>query len=413
MSTTDTSKQPNLLAMAIHPDTAIGAVRLTVADLARSRDFYERVIGLRGTEHDDGTLTLGVEGEGEAPLIELVADATAPALDRRATGLFHLAILVPTRRDLALALRRIAEARWPLDGASDHLVSEALYLSDPDGNGIEIYRDRPRKEWPHDGDTLQMATLPLDLESVIGELLSPDERAETAPPARRWATSTSRSRPPGRRGLLLRCARIRRHRARLPGRAVRLRRRLPPSHRPQHLAQRGGSPPAPGAVGMRAFEIELPDRDALERTLERTAAGRRRGRRENGSAVCAIPRATRRPEDAHHDSLASASRRYATQSRRRGGVATQRPAKPSTPVRFRSSPSALCRGFAMGASTACPERVPGLRSVSRRLAICGRPLLKRPDWRRLAHGHTDHSHGPCITGSAHSVRSTTCPDPDA
>ena len=77
----------------------------------------------------------------------LHGDSAAPRLDRRATGLYHLAILVPTRLDLAFALARLAEARWPLDGASDHLVSEALYLSDPDGNGIEIYRDRPRDEW--------------------------------------------------------------------------------------------------------------------------------------------------------------------------------------------------------------------------------------------------------------------------
>lgn len=130
--------------MPIHPDTGVGEVRLTVADLVRSRDFYERALGLRATERDDGTLALGVEGE--APLIELTADAAAPARPRRSTGLFHLAVLLPTRRDLAVALRRLAEARVPLDGASDHLVSEALYLHDPDGNGIEIYRDRPRDE---------------------------------------------------------------------------------------------------------------------------------------------------------------------------------------------------------------------------------------------------------------------------
>jgi catechol 2,3-dioxygenase len=84
-------------------------------------------------------------------------------------GLFHLAVLVPTRADLACALRRVWEAGWHLSGAADHLVSEALYLSDPEGNGIELYRDRPRDEWRYAGDELEMATLPLDLEDLLAE----------------------------------------------------------------------------------------------------------------------------------------------------------------------------------------------------------------------------------------------------
>ena len=108
-------------------------------------------------------------------------DSSAPALDRRATGLFHLAILLPTRLDLAFALARLAEARWPLDGASDHLVSEALYLSDPDGNGIEIYRDRPRDQWRRREGQLEMATLPLDIDGLLGELSQSAELQRTAP----------------------------------------------------------------------------------------------------------------------------------------------------------------------------------------------------------------------------------------
>ena len=92
---------------------------------------------------------------------------------------------MPSRRDLGFALQRLAIARWPLDGASDHLVSEALYLSDPDGNGIEIYRDRPRTEWPRSGDQLQMATLPLDLDDVLGELRVASELQEATPSATR------------------------------------------------------------------------------------------------------------------------------------------------------------------------------------------------------------------------------------
>ena len=159
--------------------TAIGSVALTVSELDRSRAFYERSIGLRATELDDGTLALGVAGE--RPLIELRGDTSAPRLNRRAPGLYHLAILVPTRLDLAFALARLAETRWPLDGASDHLVSEALYLSDPDGNGIEIYRDRPRTDWTQVDGQLQMSTLPLDLNDVLGELRVATELQAAAP----------------------------------------------------------------------------------------------------------------------------------------------------------------------------------------------------------------------------------------
>ncbi len=163
----------------IAPDTALGTVRLTVSDLERSRTFYERALGLRASERDDGTLALGVADE--PALIELRGDSAAPRLDRRAPGLFHLAILVPTRQDLAFALARLAAARWPLDGASDHLVSEALYLSDPDGNGIEIYRDRPRADWPRSDGQLQMATMRLDLDDVLAELHGAPGLQEQAP----------------------------------------------------------------------------------------------------------------------------------------------------------------------------------------------------------------------------------------
>jgi catechol 2,3-dioxygenase len=152
----------------IPPDTSIGKVRLRVADVDALATFYERVIGLRDVERDGGVVRLGPEGG--APLVELESAPTSPLPPSFSTGLFHLAILVPDRAELARSLRRIAEAGWRLTGASDHLVSEALYLNDPEGNGIEIYRDRPRDQWNRDGDELRMATLPLDLESVLGEL---------------------------------------------------------------------------------------------------------------------------------------------------------------------------------------------------------------------------------------------------
>ncbi len=103
-------------------------------------------------------------------LVELIGDPSAPARPRRSTGLFHLAILVPSRADLAQAVHRVSRAGWSFTGAADHLVSEALYLDDPEGNGIEIYRDRPREEWAHRDGELEMGTLALDLDAVLASL---------------------------------------------------------------------------------------------------------------------------------------------------------------------------------------------------------------------------------------------------
>ena len=184
----------------IPPGTSIGKVRLRVADIDALSEFYERVVGLRSLERDGDLARLGPEG-GE-PLVELAAAPTAPPPPSFSTGLFHMAILVPDRAELAHSLRRVTEQGWRLTGASDHLVSEALYLQDPEGNGIEIYRDRPRDEWGHDGGELRMATLPLDLDGVMGERdAGRRARRRACPPGPRWATCTSgwRTSPPPRR----------------------------------------------------------------------------------------------------------------------------------------------------------------------------------------------------------------------
>ncbi len=118
---------------------------------------------------------------GAAAIVELVGQPDAPLRPPGTTGLFHLAILVPSRADLARALRRVAGAGWRLTGASDHLVSEALYLRDPEGNGIEIYRDRPREQWRYEDGQVRMDTLPLDLDSVLGELSGADTEANGMP----------------------------------------------------------------------------------------------------------------------------------------------------------------------------------------------------------------------------------------
>ena len=165
----------------IPPDTSIGRVRLRVADIDDLAAFYERVIGLEAVERDGRLARLG-PARGE-PLIELVSAPGAPRAPSFSTGLFHLAILVPNRAELARSLQRLAGEGWRLSGASDHLVSEALYLQDPEGNGIEIYRDRPRDEWRRNGGELAMATLPLDLEGVLGELEDGERPADGVPAA--------------------------------------------------------------------------------------------------------------------------------------------------------------------------------------------------------------------------------------
>lgn len=152
----------------IHPETAIGSTHLTVADLDRSRQFYCDVLGFRALGGAGPALTL--TADGATPLVVLAEQRGAQPKPRRATGLYHFAILVPSRLDLARSLRGLAEARYPLSGASDHLVSEALYLDDPDGNGIEIYRDRPRDEWPRLNGQVQMTTDPLDVDGIVREL---------------------------------------------------------------------------------------------------------------------------------------------------------------------------------------------------------------------------------------------------
>ncbi|WP_336361068.1 VOC family protein [Haladaptatus sp. ZSTT2] len=147
---------------SIAPDTHIGRVALHVTDLDELVSFYRDTIGLDVLETTATTATLGV---GETQLLELTA-TDLPERTREETGLFHTAFRVPTRAALADALVR-AERDWQLSGASDHLVSEALYLRDPEGNGIELYVDRPREEWERDeAGNLRMDTLPLSLSSL-------------------------------------------------------------------------------------------------------------------------------------------------------------------------------------------------------------------------------------------------------
>lgn len=153
--------------MPIHPDTSLGPVSLVTADLRRLQGFYQEVIGLEVLNQDSHQASLGV---GTETIVLLKEEAGAIRPPHHHTGLYHLAILTPSRLGLARSLRHLAEQKWPVQGFADHGASEAVYLADPDGNGIEIYRDRSRDEWPIQNSHLRMGTEPLNLQEVLEEL---------------------------------------------------------------------------------------------------------------------------------------------------------------------------------------------------------------------------------------------------
>jgi catechol 2,3-dioxygenase len=248
----------------LDPRARIGAVRIAVADMDRAISFYERAIGLRRIGGEDGIVSLG--GDGGTAILELESDPDAPARPAGTTGLFHFAILVPGRSDLAAAVRRVTDAEWGFTGASDHLVSEALYLRDPEHNGIEVYRDRPRNEWGWDGDEVEMATIPLDLQGVMRE----QGDADPAGPMPASTTmghvhlnvsnlDTTEDFYAGRLGLDVTARNY-------PGALF-----LSAGGYHHHVGTNtwngeGAPPPPPGALGLRSFEIVTPDGDGSEDT---------------------------------------------------------------------------------------------------------------------------------------------------
>jgi catechol 2,3-dioxygenase len=155
----------------IDPRTRIGHVHLKVADIERALRFYRDVLGFELTQRygrDAAFVSAG--GYHHHIGLNVWESRGGSPPPRGTTGLYHLAILYPDRAALADALRRVLAAGIPLDGASDHGVSEALYLRDPDGNGVELYRDRPPEEWPRDAEgNVAMTTGPLDVETLLVE----------------------------------------------------------------------------------------------------------------------------------------------------------------------------------------------------------------------------------------------------
>lgn len=154
----------------IDPGVRIGHAHLKVSDLERSLAFYCGVLGFDLMQRLPGAAFISAGGYHHHIALNTWESLGGSPPPPRTTGLYHIAILYPTRAALANALKRLHDAGIPLDGASDHGVSEALYLHDPDGNGLELYRDRPREEWPRDATgKLSMVSDPLDVAALLRE----------------------------------------------------------------------------------------------------------------------------------------------------------------------------------------------------------------------------------------------------
>jgi catechol 2,3-dioxygenase len=156
---------------AVHPDVRIGHVHLKVADLERSIGFYSDILGFDVTQRYGAQAAfLSAGGYHHHIGLNTWESRGGSPPPRGHTGLYHVAIVYPDRKQLAYALRRLLDAGIPLDGASDHGVSEAIYLRDPDGNGLELYWDRPPEQWPRDAHgNVEMYTRPLDVEALAAE----------------------------------------------------------------------------------------------------------------------------------------------------------------------------------------------------------------------------------------------------
>ncbi|OCA89361.1 glyoxalase [Bacillus sp. FJAT-27225] len=146
-----------------YPNTFIGGVNLKVENLGRSLEFYKKIIGFEVLEESNRKAVLGA---GQKPLVTLEQPEGVISKQQRRSGLYHYAILLPSRKDLGKVLRHFIEINQPI-GAGDHLVSEALYLDDPDGNGIEIYSDRPSSGWAWNGTEVEMTTKQIDAEGIL------------------------------------------------------------------------------------------------------------------------------------------------------------------------------------------------------------------------------------------------------
>ncbi|HEY3368318.1 MAG TPA: VOC family protein [Symbiobacteriaceae bacterium] len=260
--------------MKLLPESAgIGHVELRVAGRERSLAFYRDLLGFRVISDDGACVRLSATGAEPARLV-LRADPQFRPRPRRTAGLYHVAILLPARRDLAAVAQRLAKAAYPLHGAADHLVSEALYLPDPDGNGIELYADRPRADWNWPGGQVAMSTERLDLRALMAEAGDAGAVGATLPPETRvghvhlavGGLDPAEAFYHQALGLAI-------TQQEFPG-ALFL--AAPGYH--HHVAanvweSRGGSPAPPDSVGLEVFSLEVPSADDLVPIAEALAAG--------------------------------------------------------------------------------------------------------------------------------------------
>ncbi len=160
------------MSYIIPASTRIGHVHLKVADIPRSLKFYQELLGFQIMQwYGDDAVFVSAGGYHHHIGLNTWYSKNAPPALQRSAGLFHTAIVYPTRKDLAFILKRLLDAAYPLTGMSDHGVSEALYMNDPDGNGVELYWDRPREEWPRDEKGgLRMVTEALNVRALLAEL---------------------------------------------------------------------------------------------------------------------------------------------------------------------------------------------------------------------------------------------------
>lgn len=256
--------------MSLPAATTLGPVTLAVANLSRSVTFYTQLLGLETISTRDGAADLGAGGQ---TLLHLIEQPGAMPQPRRSTGLYHVAILLPTRADLARLIIHLAQSRFQIAGYADHLVSEAFYLNDPDGNGLELYRDRPREDWPMmDGGMVRMDNAPIDFDDFFAEA----EREGKA-----WAGMPAGT-IIGHMHLKVGDADVARNfyrdvigfdvMAYFPGAAF-----VSAGGYHHHLGMnawesRGGTTPPAGSVGLREWTVIVPDAEALNAVAERAEA---------------------------------------------------------------------------------------------------------------------------------------------
>ncbi len=247
---------------------AVGHVHLTVRDLPGTARFYRETLGFREA-WTDGDRAVFLSSDGRYPFhVGLTAEPTAPLPGRKSPGLYHSAFLLPARRDLARLVQWILSRGVAIDGAADHLVSEALYLRDPEGNGIEVYADRPRDQWTHRDGQIVMAADPIDLEGLLAEAGA--EEWTGIHPETRLGHVHLRVSDLGRaeafyHGVLGFDVTVRGYTGALF---------LSAGGYHHHLGvniwgSRGAPPPPPGSAGLREFTVTLPDTRELARIVRR------------------------------------------------------------------------------------------------------------------------------------------------